>query len=78
VLLTLDELSSRFLGVDIQYRRDSGGCTAGWPAQWRARLLTSKNERSAYRVVAYGKTLELAVLALSELVNRIDRGQSCS
>ena len=69
---TIDEiltaLSSRFLGVDLQYRRTTT-CSAGqWPAPWRARLLTSKNERASYRMDAFGHTAQEAAQHLANMV----------
>ncbi len=50
------ELGKRFQGVDLQFRRTTNCGSCGWPAPWRARLLTSKAEREEYRMNAYGRT----------------------
>ncbi len=68
------KLSTRFLGVDLQRRRhtNSRGWPGEWPHPWRARLLTSKNERSEFRVSAYGTDIYEAMAALVAAVRDID------
>ena len=63
----LRELSGRFSGFDLQYRRD-----AGWPKPWRARLVANKNERAEYRLCAYGDSCEAAVARLYGAMCKVD------
>jgi hypothetical protein len=76
VLAMLWDLSNRFSGVDLQFRRTTT-CSAGqWPAPWRARMLTSKNERTEYRITVYGDTAAQAASNLLAAVRRIDEGRT--
>lgn len=75
--MTLEEifsaLSTRFLGFDLQHRRDCGGGWNEWQNQpWRARIVTSKNERANYRITVYGPTAEYVCAKLLEAVRKID------
>lgn len=67
----LEELSRRFAGVDLQRRREGCGPSAWWKP-WRARLVTSKNERAEYRITVFGSTADEAVQALAAAVREID------
>lgn len=58
-------LSERFHGFDLQRRRD-------WIEPWRARIVTTKNERANYRLEAYGPTAADACTRLELLVNEQD------
>lgn len=69
----------RFLGVDIQYRRQTNSRSKGttndtneWPHPWRIRLVTTKNERGAYRITVFGLSLEMAMDELVAAVERVD------
>lgn len=66
----LEALGNRFAGVDLSYRRDR---PSEWPASWRARLVTSKNERSDYRLERYGETADAAMASLMLAVEEQDR-----
>jgi hypothetical protein len=71
----IDDIARRFAGVDIMYRRHGfdSRCIGGVRSYpWRARLVTSKNERCEYRVTAYGKTREEAEQGLVSLVEELD------
>ena len=78
----------RFQGMDISYRRSTSCCErqpidkvfvnwspSEWPGDWRARIVTSKNERAEYRVCTFGNTAEEAVERLHHAVACIDRGE---
>lgn len=67
-LLYLTNLSCRFHGVDLQARR--GG--SDWPANWRVRLVTNKNERIDFRVEAFGDTPEEAIQNLKAKVDIVE------
>ena len=71
-----EALAHRFLGVDLQSRRvtcGGGGPGCFWPARWRARLVTSKNEHSDYRLTAYGETADAAMVELQQMVEAVER-----
>jgi hypothetical protein len=72
---TIDDIARRFAGMDILYRRHGfdSRCIGGVMSQpWRARIVTSKNERAEYRVTAYGKTREEAERGLIAAVAKLD------
>lgn len=76
---TLDTIALRFLGVDLQFRRTTHSRSSGelsWPKPWRARLVTTKNERAEYRVAVYGDTSSQAIANLVALVHALDRGEA--
>lgn len=58
----------RFEGFDLQRRRRE----PRWPAPWRARIRTAKNERASYRLTAYGETADEACAKLAALVAEED------
>lgn len=58
----LEYLTRRFSGVDLQSRRTSQ--PSSWPRRWRARLVTNKNERDAFRLTAWEDTADEAVVSL--------------
>jgi hypothetical protein len=64
----LKELAARFAGFDLQQRRFN----QGWPKPYRARILVNKNENAAYRLTAYGDSLEAAVARLYGDVCKVD------
>ena len=70
----LEELTRRFSGLDIEFRRDWEHYRS-WAAPWRVRLIANKNERSDYRLIAFGASLELAALAMVRAVERVERAQ---
>lgn len=51
------ELGQHLHGIDLQFRRH--GTT--WPNLWRAGLYATKNERSEFRLTAYGPTSDAAI-----------------
>lgn len=61
-LVVIDDLSRRFNGVDIQFRRSG----TDWPWPWRIQLATNKNERSEYRFTLYGATLREVLAKASQ------------
>lgn len=63
------EIAGRLTGVDIKHRKHG----TNWPAPWRVRLLTSKNERAHLRLTCFGSTLEAACEALLAAVAAADR-----
>lgn len=76
--VSLTHLSVRFAGIDIQFRRcgfDSTGRSEERGMPWRARIFTSKNERSEYRIEAYGATQYAAVKLLVDRVAELDKEQ---
>ncbi len=62
----IDKLAERFSGIDIQRRSQ-------WSPKWRARIVTSKNERAEYRAEVYADTHDEAVSKLLALVEAIDQ-----
>jgi hypothetical protein len=90
-MVEFDDALTRFQGVDLSYRRSTsvmsgymreridetfvGWSPSEWPGAWRARIVTSKNERSEYRVTTFGDTPEDAIARLWIALNRIDRGE---
>ena len=89
--MTVDELltilTRRFSGVDLQYRRvfthvagqaQIGSPAIDWPGAWRARLVTSKNERADYRITVFGDTPERALELLVAEVKRVDEAGKVS
>ena len=65
----LELLARRFNGVDLQARPPE---PAAWPKRWRARIVTTKNERAAYRLTAWGDTVEEVAAALQTQVDQLD------
>lgn len=70
--VTIEDICRRFLGVDIQRRREG----TGWFYAWRVRLLTSKNESASYRITAYGSTMTEACELLCFAVRAVDDGET--
>jgi hypothetical protein len=66
-LQLLQSLGERFHGCDLQFRRSG----TSWMGKWRARIHSTKNERSEWRLTAYGNTPEEAILNLQVQVNKI-------
>jgi hypothetical protein len=64
----LQTLGERFHGITLDFRR--GG--TDWPAAWRVRLVSTKNEREEYRVECFGDTAEQAVDSLRAEVSSLD------
>lgn len=64
-------LSQRFTGVDLQCRKMEA-IAGNWDGPWRARLVTSKNERIDYRITVTGQTWEDAVGKLVAAVRQVD------
>jgi hypothetical protein len=60
----------RFAGVGLEYRRLK---PAEWLGQWRAQMVASKNERSSYRITAYGESAYDAIANLRGEVEKEDR-----
>ena len=68
LLGVMESLGTRFHGTDLQFRRSG----TSWPCRWRARLLSTKNEREEYRITAFGDTAAEAILKLQIMVNKLD------
>ena len=68
LLGVMESLGTRFHGTDLQFRRSG----TSWPFRWRARLLSTKNEREEYRITAFGNTAAEAILGLQIMVNKLD------
>jgi hypothetical protein len=66
-LQTLLTLGNRFQGVSLDYRRDG----TGWPACWRARLVSTKG-RPDYCEPCYGATAQQAIDSLEAMVRALD------
>lgn len=64
-------LCDRFEGVDVACRR-SASKHDGWDGPWRARLVTNKNERNAYRIVVFGQSQLEVEERLVQAVEEID------
>lgn len=64
----LQTLGERFHGVTLDYRRNG----TDWPAPWRARLVSTKNERDEYRVECFGETAQAAIESLCAVVAKLD------
>lgn len=62
----LRELAVQSFALSLDYR-----CSGtDWPAPWRARSCTNKNERYNYRLTAYGEAPEDALQKLRVLIGR--------
>jgi len=64
----LQTLGGRFHGVTLDYRRNG----TDWPAPWRVRLVSTKNEREDYRLECFGDTAQHAIDALRVVVSKMD------
>lgn len=50
-------ISSQMHGTSLEHRRHG----TNWPEPWRARIVATKNERDAFRIVGYGRTWQQAI-----------------
>lgn len=64
----LQTLGGRFNGITLDFRRSG----TDWPAPWRVRLVSTKNEREDYRLECFGDTPEKAIESLRAEVAKID------
>ena len=62
------KLSKRFFGISLE-KRASG---TGWSNPWRARIVSTKNERGEFRIECFGDTPEEAISNLLKSVEEID------
>ena len=65
----LRAIGSRFSGLRLDDRRD---ISETWPKRYRLKLVCSKNRNRAFRITAWGDTLEAVVSEMSESIARED------